>query len=322
MRRILIGVLLCGLAGCACPGNPSPPSDSDAGPPDAGTTVDAGSADGGQPVGFIAVGDTGKANAAQKKVASAMANWCRSHRCDFVVLLGDNFYPSGVASTTDNLWKTAFEDVYAQLDVPFYAVLGNHDYGANGLGTDLPKAQNEIDYTQVSTKWKMPANHYRFTFGNIEIFVADTNLSMLGLDQTVRSDFQRWTSTSTAKWKFAAGHHPYLSNGPHGNAGTYDNTPNLGSTVKSFIENDVCGKVDFYLSGHDHSRQWLSTSCSGTELIVSGGGADATAVTARNAAHFSQGNSGFLYFTVDEKTATGTFVDADGNENFSRTLSK
>ena len=46
----------------------------------------------------------------------------------FVVLLGDNFYEDGVASVDDPQWQTKFEDPYANIDLPFYAVLGNHDH--------------------------------------------------------------------------------------------------------------------------------------------------------------------------------------------------
>jgi hypothetical protein len=46
----------------------------------------------------------------------------------FVIALGDNFYNDGTESTEDELWETAFHDVYAapSLNVPWYGVLGNH----------------------------------------------------------------------------------------------------------------------------------------------------------------------------------------------------
>lgn len=322
------------LGSCVCPGASTLPpadggvTDGGSGPQDAGDSTDAGLIDGGTgndggiELAFIALGDTGMANAAQNKVAGAMVSWCASHRCDFVLLLGDNFYPSGVASTSDSQWATAFESVYAGLNIPFYAALGNHDYGGGGSGMDTARAQAEIDYTLVSTKWKMPANHYRFTQGPVEIFVADTNLALFGTDQTMRSNFQAWTAASTARWKFAAAHHPYLSNGPHGNAGTYDGTSTGGTAVKRFVEDELCGKVDVYLSGHDHSRQWLTPTCNGTELIVSGGGATPTTVTPRYAAYFSKATSGFVYFAVEQDKLTGIFVDADGQAEFTRTLTQ
>jgi hypothetical protein len=57
-----------------------------------------------------------------------MVAFCGSTPCDFVLLLGDNFYPSGVKSVTDSQWKTAFVTPYEALGLTFYPTLGNHDY--------------------------------------------------------------------------------------------------------------------------------------------------------------------------------------------------
>lgn len=52
-------------------------------------------------VRFVAIGDAGKGNAEQKQVADAIQAKCAASGCDFVQLLGDNIYDSGVASVTD-----------------------------------------------------------------------------------------------------------------------------------------------------------------------------------------------------------------------------
>ncbi|MBK6692809.1 MAG: hypothetical protein IPG50_11450 [Myxococcales bacterium] len=41
-------------------------------------------------------------------------------------------------------------------------------------------------------------------------------------DNAQRADLAKWMAASTAAWKIAMGHHPKISNGPHGNAGKYD----------------------------------------------------------------------------------------------------
>ena len=264
-----------------------------------------------------------------------MATVCASQGCDFVVLLGDNFYPSGVSSTTDSQWQTAFVTPYANVNVPFYAVLGNHDYGGGGAGTDFAKPANEVAYSQVNPKWRMPDTHYRFVEGDVEFFAADTNRSLFGLDDAVRTDFATWTAAApTTTWRIAMGHHPYRSNGPHGNAGDYDPicigsacvsspSPINGEKVKSFLETSVCGKVDVYLCGHDHSRQWLTPTCAGTELIVSGaGGGGLTPVDQKNASYWQSDQLGFLYVVVQGRTFTGTFYSASGAVEFTRTITK
>jgi tartrate-resistant acid phosphatase type 5 len=308
--------------------------------PDFSATVsnDAGSnpsADLSSPMGtvrFVAIGDVGKGNAGQKSVADAIAAKCQASGCDFVQLLGDNIYDSGVGSTTDGLWQTHFVMPYANINVPFWAVLGNHDYGQDGAGIDFPRGQHEVDYTNVSTKWKMPGKIWRHTERHVEFFGTDTNTQFLksigapGASQH-ESDLKSWIASSTATWKIAFGHHPYYSNGPHGNAGSYERNPLIpppfnGRDVKSFLEGTICGKVDLYICGHDHVIDWPMTTCNGTELIVSGTGAASTELEGSNPSHFKSLELGFLYVVIDGKTFTGEFFDTKGASLFKRTITK
>ncbi len=278
------------------------------------------------PVRFVAMGDTGTGSNDQLKIGNTIAAKCAKDGCDFVQLLGDNLYPSGATSTSDPIWQEKFEIPYAAVNLPFYAALGNHDYGADGAGTDFGRGKNEVDYTNVSTKWKMPAAYYRFTKGPLEIFALDTNMMMFSQAGQQKTDMAGFIAASTSRWKIAVGHHPYKSNGPHGNAGSYDKVPIpgpwTGKGVKDFLEDTVCGKVDLYLSGHDHSRQWLNESCSGTELAVSGAGAKATELGGKNPALFQSLELGFLYIVVEDKKLTAEFVDENGVVEFTHVISK
>lgn len=298
-------------AGPSAPSPTPPPSPTPATPP---------------AVRFVAMGDTGTGENSQLKIGNAIAAKCAKDGCDFVQLLGDNLYPSGAASTSDPVWQQKFEAPYAAVNLPFYAVLGNHDYGADGAGTDFAKGKNEIDYSNVSTKWKMPSAYYRFAKGAAEFFALDTNMAMFDQVSAQKVAVTAWALASKAPWKIAFGHHPYKSNGPHGNAGKYDNVPIpgpwTGKGVKEFLEQTVCGKVDLYLSGHDHSQQWLNESCNGTELAVSGAGAKTTELPGSNATLFQSLELGFLYLVVEEKKLTAQFVDENGNVEFTHVLNK
>lgn len=300
-----------------------------------GTTTGGGSgstADAGTVVRFVAIGDTGKGNAGQATVGAAIGTVCAAQGCDFVVLLGDNFYPSGVTSTTDDQWRTAFVDPYATVNAPFYVALGNHDYGGEGLGIDFPKGQNEIDYSAVNPKWRLPAFHYKWSVGNVEFFVGDSNRSMFSVDSAMRSDFDTWLPASIALWKIVFAHHPYKSNGKHGNAGSYDGVPFLpvvnGAGVKSFVEARVCGRADFYITGHDHNNQWMQDTCtrSGstlqTQLIVSGGAASTTPLEGNNPTYFESEALGFTYVVINGRSFTATFYDGQGVQQFTRTVTK
>lgn len=300
--------------------------------------------DDAEPLRFIAVGDTGKANATQHQVAAAMRDLCAAEGCDFVLLLGDNLYPEGAEEVDDPVWQSAFEEPYQDLDLPFYAVLGNHDYGgkilfadADGLGNEFDRGPVEVAYSQHSSKWRMPATHYTLRQGPVGFVALDTN-SVLW-DNEDHGDQWDWfpgalAEVADAPWVIAVGHHPYRSNGPHGDAGDYQLLLDIsvpidaldGEEVEEFVADNVCGNADLYLSGHDHQRQWLPSSlCAGTELVVSGAGGEVKALDdpERNPALYQDGDTaGFLYLVADDQTLTGRFIDASGAVAFERTLGR
>ena len=276
-------------------------------------------------VRFIALGDQGTGEDGQQRIANAMAQKCKSDGCDFVQLLGDNLYYDGASSATDTQFQQKFEIPYVAIESDFFAILGNHDYGGDGLGNEFAKGQFQVDYTAKSKKWKMPAAYYHRVLEHVEFFALDTNLQFYGQDKAQRADVTKWVADSTTPWKVAIGHHPYASNGPHGNAGEYDGlffAPPNGAGVKSFLEDIVCGKADIYISGHDHSQQWLDVGCKGTELVVSGAGSMTTTLIGANPTLFQSLALGFLYIVIDDNKLTAQFIDENGSVEFSHTKVK
>lgn len=298
-------------------------------------------------VRFIAVGDTGKGNADQRKVAMAMRDLCAAKGCDFVLMLGDNIYDTGVASTTDPQWQTKFEQPYSDVNLPFYVALGNHDYGGKliidlpGIGNEFTRGPVEVAYSQVSTKWNMPATHYTFTFGHVGFIVLDTN-SILW-DNKDNGDQAAWLPTAMMEvagkdWVFLAGHHPYRSNGQHGNAGDYDapeiagvTLPNPipiqdGQSMKTFFDAHLCGLGQVFFTGHDHSRQWVNEpgSMCGMQQIISGAGSSTTTLVDRgNTTLYEDATkTGFFYVDILDNTFTGSFYDRDGMLDFTHTFTK
>ena len=340
-------VLLFGVA--ACGGTPSTGDDDgddtgdDTGD-DVSTDPDASNpAD--HTVRFVAVGDTGKGNDTEYAVGMAMASVCAQEGCDFAILLGDNVYQDGPVSETDQQFTDKFEIPYAGIDTRFYITLGNHDYGgqliidAPGIGNEWEKADYEVAYTQHSEKWYLPSTYYTFERENVGFVALDTNSILWG--NTDHGDQRAWWPTGLAEvsdkeWVFMVGHHPYRSNGTHGDAGDYDapelagfSIPNPlpiqnGAEMQAFFEDLVCGNVDVILTGHDHAREWIDepTLCGGTEMIVSGAGADPTSLpgTTNNTFYQDASEGGFLYVVIDGNTMTGTFYDQNGNADFTRTI--
>jgi len=285
-------------------------------------------------VRFIAMGDGGEGNDSQYAVAAAIEQVCADRGgCDFVVYLGDNFYDDGVESAMDDQFQTKFEQPYADLDLPFYPVLGNHDYGL--LSFAWYKGEYEVEYSEYSDKWTMPAEYYSVSYPNIDLFMLNTTRFMWG---SQISDQQDWIddqiAASDAPWKVAMGHHPYYSNGEHGNAGNYEGFPwppqLSGDDVEEVIEESLCGQVDLYLCGHDHNRQWVTPTCgpaqNPTHFIVSGAAAKTT-----DFAYHSGGNDvywendvtpGFLIVEVTADTMHTEFFDENGTMEFERDITK
>jgi tartrate-resistant acid phosphatase type 5 len=277
-------------------------------------------------VRFVAIGDCGKGDAGQLAVAAAVQAKCAQSGCDFVQLLGDNIYNSGVDSVDDPQWWTKFEQPYANITVPFWVVLGNHDYGGGGTGFESWRADVQVAYSQKSNKWRLPAKYYGHQEPGVDFFGLDTNAAMFDSHQQQKQELAQWLDGSTAPWKIAFGHHPYRSNGPHGNAGSYENLPLVpivnGAGVKDLMEAAVCGKADVYIGAHDHSLQWLEESCDGTELLISGGGSSHTDLPGKNSTHYQAAKTGYLYVIVGDKTFTGEFYDSTGQLEFTRTITK
>ena len=304
-------------------------------------------------VSIIAIGDMGTGGDGQYKVSQAIESICAEKACDFAIGLGDNIYDSGVESINDQQWLTKFEYPYQNLDFPFYMALGNHDnstFGGEGLNNN--KGEFQVDYTykadRFSEKWQMPARYYRFDAPLnadaplVNIFALDSNplaavtdanpeYSQLPYKKKQANWVNEQLTSASAQWKIAFAHHPFISNGTHGNAGIYDYVPLLGITWFDFLKDNICDKVDLFISGHDHDLQYLKSNkhCGNTEFIISGAGAKTRAFSKadRNPSYWQKDNTkGFfrLAFEGSQLTVEAYTVDDNGNSilEFERKMTK
>ena len=250
---------------------------------------------GSSEIGFVFFGDAGTGSKDQYRVAQSIQKFCEHSQCDFVTLLGDNFYPSGVTGTQDPLWKKAFEIPYSALEIPFYAILGNHDYQGN--------IEAQIRYSQKSKQWRMPRAYYSLTRGPVDFFFLDTN----EFDQKQKKWLKEGLAKSQSPWKIVCGHHPIYSYGDHGNS------EELQEDLLPVIE----GKVDFYLSGHDHNKQVIQKKSSDITFIVSGAGAKTDPLKRSRGALYTSEELGFSHFLISDKKAVLTILDKWGNSDYS-----
>jgi len=249
-------------------------------------------------VRFFTFGDWGTGTQSQQDVATALEKFCPEWGCDFGLLLGDNFYDAGVASVSDPQWQAKFETIY-DLDVPFYALLGNHDYDGN--------EQAEIDYTAWSDRWNMPARNYHILRPEggaaplLEIFVIDSN----AVDAASAAALGAAIAASQARWKIAALHHPLYSNGPH---------PDDELGQNAFLLPLLCDGVDAVLAGHDHFFSHLddpNDGCDFQEFIVGTGGRTLHAIRNDSRTIYAEAAYGFAWIEASADALTLKFVRRD-----------
>ncbi|WP_327153800.1 metallophosphoesterase [Streptomyces tubercidicus] len=255
----------------------------------------------------LVTGDAGTGDEAQYAVAAAARDLCQAEGISLAVGLGDNIYENGPESDDDSEFQDKFEKPNSGIDVPWLMVLGNHDCSGliPGSGGDPSRGDREVAYAATSRRWYMPSRYYSVPLPAadplVEFFAIDTipwSSYVAQLDPHYRWDgpYMReqrsWLDgalrASRARWKIVIGHHPYLNNGKHGSAGSYDGFEignyTSGVHLKDMYEKVVCGRADLILSGHDHTLQILEPTArtGGTRQVVCG----ASAKTEDGTAHF------------------------------------
>lgn len=288
------------------------------------------------PLHFMALGDWGRnGEYDQLEVAKQMGQWGADHPNNFVISVGDNFYPKGVVSENDPLWHYSFENIYTahSLQCDWYPVLGNHDYHSD------PDAQ--VRYSKVSRRWDMPALYYSKEISlnkekgkEIKSTIKDPSKAkvlfvMIDTDPFLHEDKadyvqkqMKWLNetlehaSEDVKWKIIVGHHPYYTVGPRIN--NYDTLTIRKALSKTFEDH----KIDVYLSGHEHSLQHLKPEGI-THQFITGAGSELTPVTAGVPySKFQASEHGFMYFSIDENRLNVKAVNYNGNVLYETELKK
>eukprot|EP00607_Mallomonas_marina_P004659 CAMPEP_0182428496 /NCGR_PEP_ID=MMETSP1167-20130531/23061_1 /TAXON_ID=2988 /ORGANISM="Mallomonas Sp, Strain CCMP3275" /LENGTH=810 /DNA_ID=CAMNT_0024611433 /DNA_START=183 /DNA_END=2615 /DNA_ORIENTATION=- len=269
-------------------------------------------------------------------VAAAMGTYTASYPIDFILALGDNFYNSGVQSTSDELWETVYSDVYSGysgLNVPWYAIFGNHDHGTDQQAGSL---QAQIDYHYVDSNWNAGYCYLQsFTIPNsqttVDIVFVDTQYIapeetyMTSTDAGISEDTQAYRqeqqleclegylSASTAGFLLVAGHYPIYSTGR--------NAPGDVTTLVEYMYPLLeTYHVDAYLCGHDHLLQHLQYTTSYGEtmdFIISGAAGKpdnqlTSGVTSDATSKFAAATGGFAVAEASTTQLTINMIDYTG----------
>ena len=245
------------------------------------------------PVGFVFFGDSGTGKAPQYAVAKGVQRYCVSALCEFVALLGDNIYETGVSSPDDTDFVKKFEHPYQDIQLKFFAALGNHDHYGN--------IDAQIAYTKKSKKWRMPGRYYQFQHRGVGFFVIDSD----DFDSTQQKWLDRKMGESEADWKIVYGHHPVYSYGSHGDT---------RKLIKSLLPLLQKHKVNFYLSGHDHDKQILKEGP--IIFAVSGAAAKLRRVKKGKRTLFADSSYGFSHLHLYDELVDLKVMDQDGNVQY------
>ena len=266
---------------------------------------------------FLAVGDTGTGGRGQRAVATAMADKAARDGCDFVLLLGDNFYPAGVDAADSPRFERDFEQVYVgeSLGVPFFVTLGNHDHNGS--------IDAEIERTRLGTRWCMPGRHYSFAWPigpetTAAFFTLDTTPIAEGSDEgaTELAWLDLAISRSHADWNVVFGHHPVEEATDRGQVDRVRAA--LGPILRRH-------HVDLYLAGHDHSLQLIRSDAPDAKplVVIAGGGAggdNSDGVDWSDRVDYAATGGGFAALRLTPTDLTVEFVRTDGTTQFAKTI--
>lgn len=257
-----------------------------------------------RPIRVVAFGDFGTGSDAQQDLGRTLVAYHQARPFDLGITLGDNFYSVGMESPSDSRWQTQWEQIYAPLGIPFYAALGNHDWGH----PDSPAA--EILYSARTTTWRMPSSYYTFSAGPVQFFALDTQSIALSENQL------RWLDTelarSRARWKIVYGHHPIFS------GGAYEDRPDLIARLLPLLTN----RADIYICGHDHNLQALRPEGNVRFYVAGGGGASLYDLRPYERSIFSSRSNGFAVIDADAAQLTVSLIDRSGTPVYTETLKK
>jgi 3',5'-cyclic AMP phosphodiesterase CpdA len=269
-------------------------------------------------VHVLALGDYGmKGNEGQRAVARQMASFAKSldEPLTAVLAMGDNFY----RKITPGRFQTDFEQLYSadDLDCPFYACAGNHDYGTAMYDYQEGKLQLELDYAtdHPESRWKFPAKWYAVELPSadkplVKIITLDGSYWPGSLTPQEKVEQRRFLDAELKKatkapWIWVVNHYPLFSD----TADRGDNRTLIREWGPMIKDNPV----SLCLAGHDHTLQHLQVEGYSASFIVSGaGGARLYDIHSSERGFSNNRDLGFTHIHATEERLEVQFINAEG----------
>jgi hypothetical protein len=276
---------------------------------------------------FFVIGDWGETTPMLQRTVKAMAERATQAPIQFVMSVGDNFYPCGVRNTQDEQFLTKWADVFLRhqsLCVPWHVCLGNHDYDGN------PKAQIDFTWSERNSGgyWQCPAENHEFSYplpggGHAEFFALDTNGCQYCVQRSYPKLFTEMKtnmgvlsdklSESRATWKIVFGHHPAYTHGQrhHGESRCLREECGLDEVLTS-------RGVNAYFCGHEHAFQHHHVQgvdhfgCGASGADYCGFYRGLSKIPAPVGWADQDLNAGFVEVSLTKYTMLVSFISADG----------
>lgn len=228
-------------------------------------------------------------------VANAMTLWCRTHRCQFGVMLGDNIYPDGATLGADGRDDgKRFQDIFVtpygkfgwgDPDFRLYAVLGNHDWH-----TSREAAMAQVKFHETTRPFFMNGTTFATlpasARGDVEIFALDSHVLLAGekvLDDKLADDgsevattrldtSEPWTMPATADEKAmvarlearlkASTARWKIVIAHHPLWASAGGKFRQSQALRAAILPVLCKYADLYFAGHEHTLEMATDDCS------------------------------------------------------------
>lgn len=183
-------------------------------------------------------------------------------RTDFMLLLGDNAYGSGL----DRQYQVAVFERFRKVlrNTPVWSVIGNHE--SNKPGTRENSSDSVYQTGPYYEMFSFPVDgvaggvasgteaYYSFDYGNVHVIVLDSYFSV-DRREGFRDRMIAWLKSdlanNTAKWTIAAWHHSPYSKGSH-DADHGSIETHMRSVIVPILE---AHGVDLVLTGHSHAYE-------------------------------------------------------------------